>query len=430
MKNVIVIGGGPAGMIAAGVAAENGANVTLLEKNEKLGKKLYITGKGRCNLTNNTDIQGLLAQTISNPRFMQSAYNAFTPADLMAFFQSLGTPLKTERGNRVFPVSDKSEDITKALVGWMKKCGVKVELGCEVVGANCVHPHEFTVTTLTRTYHTHSVIIATGGLSYPSTGSTGDGFKFAKDFSHTVTSTFPSLVPINVAEAWVAELTGLSLRNVRLTAGAALPLPEGSVAGLCPTERRGLGQRLMFNELGEMLFTHDGVTGPLVLRASAFLTEKLAESQPLMLEIDLKPALSHEQLDTRILRDFAESQNKNFANALDALLPKRLIATVIALSQILPNTKVNAITKKQRQNLVSLIKALPLTPTKTTGYREAVITKGGVAVKEINPSTMMSKIHPGLFFAGEVLDVDAMTGGYNLQIAFSTGYVAGKNAAK
>ena len=432
MKNVIVIGGGPAGMIAAGIAAANGASVILLEKNEKLGKKLYITGKGRCNLTNNTDIQGLLSQTISNPRFMQSAYNTFSPADLIEFFENLGTPLKTERGNRVFPVSDKAEDITKTLARYMKKHGVKVELNCEVKNIT-TDGEKFTITTNKSIILAHSVIIATGGLSYPSTGSTGDGFKFAKNLSHTVTPTFPSIVPINVAEPWVAELTGLSLRNVCLTVRQPGQRPiysEGSIAGLCPAERRGMGQRPIYNELGEMLFTPTGVTGPLVLRASAFITEKLADTTPLRLEIDLKPALSNEQLDARILRDFAESQNKNFANALDGLLPKRLISTVITLSEIPPQIKVNAITKKQRQNLVSIVKALPLTPTKTADYREAVITRGGITVKEINPSTMMSKKHSGLFFAGEVLDVDAMTGGYNLQIAFSTGFVAGKNAAK
>lgn len=431
MKNVIVIGGGPAGMIAAGIAAENGANVTLLEKNEKLGKKLYITGKGRCNVTNNTDTQGLLSQTISNPRFMQSAYNVFGAQSLMAHIESHGTPLKTERGNRVFPVSDKSEDITKALTTHMRRHKVKIQLNCEVkeIFSQLLPSSNFTVVTPTKTYHAHSVIIATGGLSYPSTGSTGDGYRFAKNLGHSVTATLPSIVPITVAEPWVSSLSGLSLRNVRLTA-------------ICDSTKGSSAKGSLYQEMGEMLFTPTGVTGPLVLRASTFMTEKLSalENAPdtaeicgtqakLRLEIDLKPALSHEQLDARILRDFADSQNKDFANALDGLLPKRLIAIIIELSQISPNTKVNAITRKERRNLAAIIKATPLTPIKTTGYREAVITMGGVSVKEINPSTMMSKKLPQLFFAGEVLDVDAMTGGYNLQIAFSTGYLAGINAA-
>ena len=405
-------------MIAAGTAAENGARVTLLEKNEKLGKKLYITGKGRCNLTNNTDIPGLLSQTISNPRFLQSAFHALDVPGLMAFFESLGTPLKTERGGRVFPVSDKAEDITKALATHMCRNGVKVELNCQVQGITAVEPsrlrQNFQVHTYNRAYHADAIIIATGGLSYPSTGSTGDGHKFAKSIGHSVTPTYPSLVPLTVEESWVTDLTGLSLRNVRCTARQLSGKPA-----------------VLYEEMGEMLFTPTGVTGPIILRASAYLTEKLASGTgtPIRLEIDLKPALSHEQLDARILRDFAENQNKNFANALDGLLPQRLINTVISLSQIPPEKKVNTITKKERQNLVGILKALPLTPTKTTGYKEAVITRGGVAVKEINPSTMMSKKLPGLFFAGEVLDVDAMTGGYNLQIAFSTGYLAGRSAA-
>ena len=397
-------------MIAAGIAAENGAKVTLLEKNEKLGKKLYITGKGRCNLTNNTDIQGLIAQTMSNPRFLQSAFHALDVPSLMAFFESLDTPLKTERGGRVFPVSDKADDITKALIKFMRRNGVKIELNCTVQRIAAEYGYNFQVHTNGGTVQADAVIIATGGLSYPSTGSTGDGYKFAKTFGHSVTSTFPSLVPLAVTEPWVADLTGLSLRNVKCTALQ--------------------GNASLYQECGEMLFTPTGVTGPIVLRASAYLTEKLASGIHICLEIDLKPALSYEQLDARILRDFAESQNKNFANSLDGLLPQRLINTVITLSQIPPDKKVNTITKKERQNLVSVLKALPLTPTKTTGYKEAVITKGGVAVKEINPSTMMSKKLPGLFFAGEVLDVDAMTGGYNLQIAFSTGYLAGRSAAK
>jgi len=472
MRTVVVIGGGPAGMLAAGTAAEHGAKVILLEKNEKLGKKLYITGKGRCNLTNNTDIQGLLAHTVSNPRFLQSAFHALDAHGLMAFFEKLGTPLKTERGGRVFPVSDRADDITKALVAYMRRHGVDVRLNCSVQNITS----GFNVQTSIGTIAADAVIIATGGLSYPSTGSTGDGFKFAKSFDHTVAPTFPSLVPIAVSEAWVADLEGLSLRNVKCVIREA-PQPCHSEKGFSPTKQsksatdsspchsgldpesscNGLqakpttintdetcstassvkiaGQArndkrhpILYEETGEMLFARNSITGPIILRASAFLTQKL--NTPLRLEIDLKPALTPEQLDARILRDFAEAQNKNFANALDNLLPQRLISVIIALSQIPPDKKVNAITKQERQALVALLKALPLTPTKTTGYNEAVITKGGVTVKEINPSTMQSKKHPGLFFAGEVLDVDALTGGYNLQIAFSTGYLAGYCAAQ
>ena len=392
-------------MLAAGTAAEHGAKVILLEKNEKLGKKLYITGKGRCNLTNNTDIQGLLANTVSNPRFMQSAFHALDPAALMAFFEKLGTPLKTERGNRVFPVSDKADDITKALAAYMRRHGVDVRLNCNVQN---ITPG-FHIHASTGSISADAVIVATGGLSYPSTGSTGDGFKFAKNLDHTVTQTFPSLVPIAVREPWVADLEGLSLRNVKCTA------------------RKGR-RSVIFSSMGEMLFARNSITGPIILSASAFLTDKFNDQ--ISLEIDLKPALSHEQLDARILRDFAEAQNKNFANALDNLLPQRLVSVIVALSQILPDKKVNSITKQERQALVTILKALPLTPTKCTGYSEAVITKGGVTVKEINPSTMESKKHPGLFFAGEVLDVDALTGGYNLQIAFSSGYLAGYSAAQ
>ena len=412
MKNITVIGGGPAGMIAAGHAAAQGANVTLLEQNEKLGKKLYITGKGRCNLTNHTDIPGLLSQTMSNPRFLQSAFHALDAPSLMAFFQGLGVPLKTERGNRVFPESDKSQDITNALALFMKRHGVDVRLNTKVEKL-IVDENSFHVFSTSRNLREDGIIIATGGLSYPSTGSTGDGYIFANALGHSITPTYPSIAPLIVQEPWVKDLNGLSLRNVVLTA-----------------KQLGKKTKILYEELGEMLFTPYSISGPLVLRASAYLAEKLPKGENISLAIDLKPALTHTQLDARILRDFALYQNKDFVNALDGLLPKRLIDTIVTLSQIPPHKKVNTITKGERQQLVSLVKALPLTPTGTTGYKEAVITKGGVAVKEINPSTMMSKHHPGLFFAGEVLDVDAMTGGYNLQIAFSTGYVAGVNAAK
>jgi len=410
MFDVVVIGGGAAGMMAAGTVASNNVSVALLEKNEKLGKKLHITGKGRCNLTNNTDIPSLLEHVLTNPRFLQSSFHAMDSFDLMNFFETHNLPLKTERGGRVFPVSDKASDVNKVLMDYMQQNSVKVKLNHTVHSIN-VKNQRFSITTSkVEKIEARVIIIATGGLSYPSTGSTGDGYSFAKKLGHNVTATYPSLVPLLVKEPWVADLEGLSLRNVRCT--AKLPItPTG---------------KIIYEELGEMLFTAKGVTGPLILKASAFLTDKL----PAELYIDLKPGLTHEQLDTRILRDFAESPNKFFLNALDGLLPKRLIETIITLSGIPEDKKINEITREERKELVKLLKALPLTPIKTAGFREAVITRGGVDVREINPSTLMSKSVMGLFFAGEVLDVDAFTGGYNLQIAFSTGYLAGLSAQK
>ena len=420
---VIVIGGGPAGMMAAGVAAEVGADIVLIEKNEKLGKKLHITGKGRCNLTNDTDVRGLLEHTNTNSRFLNSAFHAFDARAAMDFFERRGLALKTERGNRVFPQSDRADDVNKTLAAWLREVGVKVKLNTAVQGVEVrsqrsevrgrkLNPKQdslFHVVTNDKIFVADAVIIATGGLSYPSTGSTGDGFTFAKKLGHTVTETHPALVPLVCAEEWITALEGLSLRNVNVTARL------GSDAAI-------------YKETGEMIFTANGVSGPLILTASAFLCDKFASAPTL--SIDLKPALSPEQLDARILRDFSAAQNKYFANALDELLPKRLIETVIALSEIPPQKKVNEITRAERQRLVTLLKALPLTPTGTEGFKQAVITRGGVNVLEINPSTLMSKKIPGLFFAGEVLDTDAMTGGYNMQIAFSTGWLAGVSAAE
>ena len=409
MGSVIVIGGGPAGMIEAGTAAANGTNVTLIEKNEKLGKKLYITGKGRCNITNNTDVLSLISHTVSNPRFMQSAFNGLNSQDLMAFFENLGLPLKTEQGHRVFPQSDKAGHVTDALVAYMKKNGVKIKLNCKVESIQKT-ADTFQVFTDSGLFKADKLIIATGGLSYPSTGSTGDGYNFAKGFGHTITETSPSLVPLVSEETWVHKLEGLSLRNVKCIAN---PLEKG---------KKTKGN--LYEEIGEMLFTNKGITGPIILRASAYLAGKL----PATIIIDLKPGLTTEQLDTRILRDFNESPNKSFANALENLLPRRLVEIITYLTEISPEKKVNTITKKERQTLVATLKNIKLTVIKTNGYKEAVITKGGINVKEINPSTLMSKKIDGLFFAGEVIDVDALTGGYNLQIAFSTGFAAGKNA--
>ncbi|MDR0272820.1 MAG: NAD(P)/FAD-dependent oxidoreductase [Clostridiales bacterium] len=405
MRRVIVIGGGAAGMMAAGTAAENGAMVLLLEKNEKLGKKLHITGKGRCNITNDTDVAGLLEHTVTNSRFLNSAFHTMDSRALMEFFASRNLPLKTERGNRVFPESDKADDVNKIFISYLNEHNVKIKLNTAVKKIKMQKENFF----INDNEKADAIIIATGGLSYPATGSTGDGYGFAKDFGHGVSATYPALVPLVTGEKWVSSLEGLSLRNVRLTA-------------------KNTKEKILYEETGELLFTRNGVTGPTILRASTFICDKFSD-KPLLF-IDLKPALSSEQLDARILRDFSENQNKNFANALDELLPKRLIETIIFLSKIPPEKKVNTITRVERQTLVNLLKALPLTPIETAGFKEAVITKGGVNVREINPSTLMSKKIPGLFFAGEVLDVDAMTGGYNLQIAFSTGRLAGLSAAE
>jgi len=390
-------------MLAAGTAAEGGAKVTLLEKNEKLGKKLHITGKGRCNITNDTDVRGLLDHVVTNSRFLNSAFYTFDSHALMSFPAFADVPFKTERGGRVFPQSDKADDVNQALAKWLGEVGATVRLKTEV--QKILHENDsFTITTADKIYTADAVIIATGGLSYPSTGSTGDGYAFAKKFGHTIIETAPALVPLITAEKWVSSLEGLSLKNVCLTAK---------------------NSETLYEETGEMLFTAKGVTGPLVLRASSYLCNALAGAKLL---IDLKPALSHEQLDARILRDFSETKNRNFANSLDKLLPKRLIETIISLSEISPFTKVHTITRAQRQTLITLLKSLPLTPTATAGFREAVITRGGVSTREINPSTLMSKLQPGLFFAGELIDTDAKTGGYNLQIAFSTGRLAGLSA--
>ena len=397
LNDIVVIGGGPAGMMAAGMAASIGKSVMLLEKNEKLGKKLFITGKGRCNVTNNAGKPVFLKNVVSNPRFLHSALNSFDCESLMRFFESQGILLKTERGGRIFPASGKSGDIIDGLKSFMKQGSVKVKFNAEAKNLAIINKG-FKVDDFCEC---RALVIATGGLSYPSTGSTGDGFLFAKIFGHSVTPVFPSLVPLKTAENWVQNLEGLSLKNVRLKTDC-------------------------FDKLGEMMFTSDGITGPLSLCASAYVCDKL--DNPRKFFIDLKPGLDFEMLDARILRDFADSQNKDFENALVKLLPSRLISTIVNLTEINPSKKVNAITKNERQRLARLIKAFPLTVTATKGFKEAVITRGGVNVKEINPSNLMSKLVPGLFFAGEVLDVDALTGGYNLQIAFSTGYLAGSSA--
>lgn len=399
----VVIGGGPAGMMAAIAAAKAGKKVILLEKNEKVGRKLAITGKGRCNVTNACEIEELFDNIQKNKRFLYSAIYGFSNSDVMNFFEEHGVPLKIERGNRVFPVSDKAWDIVDALRGAMLDNGVKI-IRDEATGIETTDGCVTAVKGKNKTYPCDGAIIATGGASYKQTGSTGDGYTFARELNHSVTKISPSLIPIITAED-TKPLQGLSLKNVALT----VKNPKG---------------KTVYEDFGEMLFTHFGLSGPIILSASAHMG---ADPKDCKLYIDLKPALSEEKLDERILRDFAENINKDFANSLGALLPMKLIPYIISLSDIEPKTKVNTITKHQRKNLCCLLKSLEFTAEAYRPINEAIITSGGVSVKEINPSTMESKLVKGLFFAGEVIDVDAYTGGFNLQIAFSTGNLAGLN---
>ena len=410
MKKTVIIGGGAAGLMAACAAAEKygGRAVTVIEKNRRPGRKLMITGKGRCNVTNNCDRDTLISNVPANGRFLFSAFSDFGTADTMEFFEKRGVPLKTERGNRVFPVSDKASDIVDALVNTVRKSGVKI-LTAE---AEEILTENFSVTGVrTRDgeiLEADSVILATGGMSYPVTGSTGDGYEMAFRLGHTVTPLKASLVPLNVKQGFCSRLSGLSLKNVTLTvyeSGRKKPV---------------------FSELGEMLFTHFGISGPLVLSASAHM-RKMGSAE-YVAYIDLKPALDEQKLDSRILRDFEEEKNRNFGNSLDKLLPKSIIPVIISLSGIAPDTKVNQISREQRARLCGVLKALRLDITGFRPIEEAIITGGGISVKEINPSTMESKLVSGLFFAGEIIDADAYTGGFNLQIAFSTGHLAGKNA--
>lgn len=392
-------------MMAAIAAAENGHQVVLYEKNEKLGKKIFITGKGRCNVTNACDTEEFFANVMSNPKFLYSAVYGFDAFQTMAFFEDLGCSLKTERGDRVFPVSDHSSDVIRALQKKMEALGVRVLLHTAVKAL--LTENEMVSGILLsngRKEAADAVIVATGGISYESTGSTGDGYFFAEETGHKLVERRPSLVPLNCAEGFCKELMGLSLKNVEVTLYHK--------------------NKEIYKEFGEMLFTHFGVSGPLILSASCKYVQKAYKEQ-VLLTIDLKPALSEEQLDKRILRDFEENKNKAFKNALGGLFPAKLIPVMISLSGIQPDKKVNEITKEERKTFVELIKKLPLTVTGCRGYNEAIITKGGVSVKDINPSTMESKVIKGLYFAGEVLDLDAVTGGFNLQIAWSTGHLAG-----
>lgn len=410
MSHVIVVGGGAAGMFAAIAAAKNGHQVTLYEKNEKLGKKIFITGKGRCNITNAADMEELFDAVVTNSKFLYSSFYGYTNQNVIDFFEDAGVPVKIERGNRVFPISDHSSDVIRALEREMKKVGVKVCLNTEVKSVEA-EKDKFNKVVLkdTTTKTADACIVATGGLSYRSTGSTGDGFRFAENVGHKVTQCFPSLVPMETKEPWICELQGLSLRNV-----------EAKILD---------GKKELYKDFGEMLFTHFGVSGPLIISASSYVGKKFmdknGQKKELTLEIDLKPALTEEQLDQRVLRDFEENHNRQFKNAITKLFPTKLIPVMLELGGIDPEKKVNSIEKEERKQFVHLIKHFRMTLTGLRDYPEAIITKGGVNVKEIDPGTMESKLVKGLYFAGEVLDLDALTGGFNLQIAWSTGYAAG-----
>ncbi len=416
-------------MFAAYFAAKNGHQVTLLEQNEKLGKKLYITGKGRCNITNASDMEDLFHNVCSNQKFLYSAFYSYTNDQVVDFFESYGLRTKVERGNRVFPVSDHSSDVIATLAKALKDVGVEVKLytkvskllteeykdedGKSVVAdkktGNLKQVIYGVVLEDGKTLNADAVVLATGGISYPSTGATGDGYRFAEKLNHKIIEPTPSLVPFEVKETWVTEMQGLALKNVAIT-----------------IEREG---KKIYNDFGEMLFTHFGVSGPMILSASASIKPEYFKDfvHELKLIIDLKPALDKEQLDKRILKDFEEAKNKQYKNSIQKLLPSKMIPIIIELSGIDPDKKVNEITKEERMALVNLLKALPMTVIGLRGWNEAIITKGGVSVKQVNPSTMESKLVNGLYFAGELLDLDAMTGGYNLQIAWSTGYLAGNS---
>lgn len=403
--DVVVIGGGPAGLFSAAIAAKNGNKVILIDKNDVLARKLRITGKGRCNVTNSADISDFIGMVCSNPHFMYSAFYSFTNQDLIDFFEKSGVPLKEERGGRIFPVSDSAKDIANALIKYAKDNGVVIIKDCVI---NVIQENNNVTAVQTKTgkkIDCSRVIVATGGASYPLTGSNGDGYKFARNLGHTVVEPYPSLIPLLVKEEYVGDLQGLSLKNIAIKVFKE--------------------KKCVYEDFGEMIFTHYGLSGPVILSASSNL--KNIESSNYKISIDLKPALTFEQLDKRIQRDFEKNINKNFSNSLDDLLPSKLIDTVIKLSGIDPYIKVHQINKQQRMVLCDLLKNLTFTITGVRPIEEAIITRGGVNTKEINPSTMESKIINGLFFCGEVIDVDAYTGGFNLQIAFSTAYLAGTN---
>ena len=403
-KNIAVIGGGAAGMMAAYAAAKSGAQVTLYEKNEKLGKKIYITGKGRCNVTNDCSRDVFFDQVVTNPKFLYSAFETFDNQAVMQLLEQAGCPLKTERGNRVFPVSDHSSDVIRALERLLQREGVKVHLHSSV---KRVLEEDGQAVGLElsdgKRIQADSVIVATGGLSYPSTGSTGDGYRWAEATGHKVVACTPSLVPFVTEDTWCAKLQGLALKNIRFTVKD--------------------GKKVLYDDFGELLFTHFGISGPLVLTASSYIGKKL-EKKELRGYIDLKAALTEEQLDARLLREFEAGINRQFKNVITGMFPAKLYPVILELGGIAPDKKVNEITRKERQDFIHLVKHFPLTLVELRPFREAIITQGGVKVKEINPKTMESKLVKGLYFIGEVLDLDAVTGGFNLHIAWSTAKAA------
>ena len=410
MSKVAVVGGGAAGMMAAVFAARNENEVYLYEKNEKLGKKLFITGKGRCNLTNTAEMEELFAAVVSNPKFLYSSFYSFTNEQTIAFFEELGVKTKVERGGRVFPVSDHSSDVIRGLERELNRLGVHIVLNTEVKELLAVNGsvRGLLLASGKRT-DADAVIVAAGGLSYPSTGSTGDGYRMAESCGHKITPLSPALVPMEVKEWYAKELMGLSLRNIGIT------ITDGS--------------KKLYQDFGEMLFTHYGVSGPVILSASSITGSRLKEKE-LTLHIDLKPALTKEQLDKRVLREFESNHNRQFKNAVAGLFPAKLLPVMVDLSGIPEEKRVNEITKEERKKFTDLIKDFTMTLTGLRSYSEAIITRGGISVKEIDPGTMESKLIKGLFFAGEVLDLDAVTGGFNLQIAWSTGFLAGAHAGQ
>lgn len=415
--DVIVIGGGPSGMMAAISASQNGKKVLLLEKNSLLGKKLLITGKGRCNVTSSLPIEEFIKNTPGNGKFLYSSYNSFTNKDIINFLEKQGLKLKEERGNRIFPVTDKAKDVLDCFEKKLKQLNVKILYNQKVIEILTLEKNKIKkvvgVKTENNTFYADKVILATGGKSYPLTGSTGDGYELAKKIGHTITKIRPSLVPLSTYNLeLLGNLQGLSLKNVKI-----------KFVDKCKN-------KVIYEDFGEMLFTHFGVSGPVILSGSAHLVrykniDNLMQNKKLVLEIDFKPALSEEQLDSRILRDFSAEKNKAFKNSLDKLLPQKLIPVIIKLSEIDENKQVNSITKEERLALVRLLKCFEVHIKNFRKIEDAIITSGGINIKEINPKTMESKIVSGLFFAGEVIDVDCYTGGFNLQVAYSTGYVAG-----
>ncbi len=405
MKKVIVIGGGASGLMASYASAMNGNDTILIEKNEKLGKKIYITGKGRCNLSNYIEVEDFLKNIVTNPKFMLSSIYTFTPQDTMDFFEKGGLPLKVERGNRVFPLSNKASDVTKCLEKYCKNAGVKINLNETVLKINIEENTVKSVFTTEGSYECDAVIVCTGGISYSSTGSTGDGYKFAREAKHNVTPLKTALVGLNLKGDFFKDLQGVSLKNVALSA-----------------EYNG---KRISNEFGEMLFTHFGISGPIVLSTSSLINK--LDLTNVKLYLDLKPALDFDTLDKRLLREFDENKNKKIENVLHSLLPQKLILPILKQANLKEDKQVNSITKEKRKSLIESLKSFSMTVQSLRGFEEAIITSGGVDVKQINPKTMESKLVGGLYFAGEVLDVDAYTGGFNLQIAWSTGYVAGNS---